>query len=224
MHVHMKDLDFLMNVFIVRLWGCYFIHLMVQLQHWVEIFDFKDWIWVMIWLEGVFEGKDWKHVWRLRNHYWPKKPRRVDIHGHRIAGMWLGWIGDMWFLWMSQTSICLVQMDGNIVGGVKSIFWTDICNILSTRGGEYYNLGMHGLGGSWQLWSTITSMSYEWTGWVWEITCQFQDYKKITGHFRGIYRICPNLMKENQRMSTCNRLDLQTLGSQPIMPKNLLDH
>jgi hypothetical protein len=25
-------------------------------------------------------------------------------------------------------------------------------------------------------------------------------------------------------MSTCNRLDLQTLGSQPIMPKNLPDH
>ena len=31
-------------------------------------------------------------------------------------------------------------------------------------------------------------------------------------------------MKENWRMSTCNRLDLQTLGSQPIMPKNLPDH
>jgi hypothetical protein len=25
-------------------------------------------------------------------------------------------------------------------------------------------------------------------------------------------------------MSTCNRLDLQTLGSQPIMPKNIPDH
>ena len=25
-------------------------------------------------------------------------------------------------------------------------------------------------------------------------------------------------------MSTCNRLDLQTLGSQPIMPKNLPGH
>ena len=25
-------------------------------------------------------------------------------------------------------------------------------------------------------------------------------------------------------MSTCNRLDLQTLRSQPVMPKNLLDH
>ena len=25
-------------------------------------------------------------------------------------------------------------------------------------------------------------------------------------------------------MSTCNRLDLQTLGSQPITPKNLPDH
>ena len=25
-------------------------------------------------------------------------------------------------------------------------------------------------------------------------------------------------------MSTCNRLNLQTLGSQPVMPKNLPDH
>jgi hypothetical protein len=25
-------------------------------------------------------------------------------------------------------------------------------------------------------------------------------------------------------MSTCNRLDLQTLGSQPVMPKNLPNH
>ena len=32
------------------------------------------------------------------------------------------------------------------------------------------------------------------------------------------------LIKENQRMSTCNRLDLQTLGSQQVMPKNLPDH
>ena len=32
-------------------------------------------------------------------------------------------------------------------------------------------------------------------------------------------------MKENQRMSTYNRLDLQTLESQPIrMPKNLPEH
>ena len=31
-------------------------------------------------------------------------------------------------------------------------------------------------------------------------------------------------MKENRRMSTCNRLDLQTLGSQLIMPKILHDH
>ena len=29
----------------------------------------------------------------------------------------------------------------------------------------------------------------------------------------------PELRKENRRMSTCNRLDLQTLGSQPVMPK-----
>jgi len=40
-----------------------------------------------------------------------------------------------------------------------------------------------------------------------------QDCRKITDHFRGIYRIYPNLMKETQGISTCNRMDLQTLGS-----------
>ena len=53
---------------------------------------------------------------------------------------------------------------------------------------------------------------------------EVQDCRKITDHFRAIYRIYPNLIKENWRMSTRNRLDLQTLGSQPIMPENLPDH
>ena len=54
---------------------------------------------------------------------------------------------------------------------------------------------------------------------------EVQVWRKITYHFRIIYRIYPNLMKENWRMSTCNRLDLRTLGSQlVIMPKNLCDH
>ena len=36
-------------------------------------------------------------------------------------------------------------------------------------------------------------------------------------------RTYPDLIKENRRMSTCNRLDSRTLGSQlVIMPKNLL--
>ena len=48
--------------------------------------------------------------------------------------------------------------------------------------------------------------------------------RKITDRFRGFYRIYPNLIKGNRRMSTCNRLDLQTLGSQPVMPKILPDH
>ena len=51
-----------------------------------------------------------------------------------------------------------------------------------------------------------------------------QDCRKITDHFKGIYRIHLNSIKENRRMSACNRLDLQTLGSHPVMPKNLPDH
>jgi hypothetical protein len=53
---------------------------------------------------------------------------------------------------------------------------------------------------------------------------EVQDCRKITDHFRGIYIIYPNLSQENRRMLTCNKLGLQTIGSQPIMPKNLPDH
>ena len=70
------------------------------------------------------------------------------------------------------------------------------------------------------------AVSYGWTGWVWgEITGgSSRLLQKITHRYRGIYRIYPNFIKENRRMSTCNRLDLQTLGSQPVnMPKNILD-
>jgi hypothetical protein len=33
---------------------------------------------------------------------------------------------------------------------------------------------------------------------------EVQDYKKITDHFRGIYTIYSNFIKENRRMSTCS--------------------
>ena len=41
--------------------------------------------------------------------------------------------------------------------------------------------------------------------------------------WRNLYRIYPSLMKGDQRMSTCNRLDLQTRGSQPMMHENIPD-
>ena len=53
---------------------------------------------------------------------------------------------------------------------------------------------------------------------------EVHDCRKITDHFRGIYWIYRTLIKENQRMWTCNRLDLQAVGSEPVMPKNLPDH
>ena len=54
---------------------------------------------------------------------------------------------------------------------------------------------------------------------------EVQDCKKFIDHYRGIHRKYPNLKKENRRLSTLNCLDLQTLGSQPIMlPKNIPDH
>jgi hypothetical protein len=54
---------------------------------------------------------------------------------------------------------------------------------------------------------------------------EVQDCRRITDHFKGIYRVIyPTLIHENWRMSICNQLDLQRLGSQPVMPKNLPDH
>ena len=73
------------------------------------------------------------------------------------------------------------------------------------------------IGKNWQ-WVTIEPVEFE----KWSV--EVQDCMKITNYFRGIYEIYPNLMKENRRMSTCNRLDLQTLGSQPFMLKNLPNH
>ena len=58
---------------------------------------------------------------------------------------------------------------------------------------------------------------YRWTGWVWEITAEVQDFRESTNQFRGIYL---RIMKKNQKMSTCNQLDFETLGSQPIMSKS----
>ena len=74
------------------------------------------------------------------------------------------------------------------------------------------------IGKNWQL---VTNEPVEFEKWPVEV----QDCRKFTDHFRGVYGIYSNLMKGNWRMWTCNRLDLQTLGSQPvILPKNLPDH
>jgi hypothetical protein len=43
---------------------------------------------------------------------------------------------------------------------------------------------------------------------------EVQDFKKITHHLRGISRMyLLSFMKKNQIITTCNRLDLETLGS-----------
>ena len=48
-----------------------------------------------------------------------------------------------------------------------------------------------------------------------------EDLKKLTHHFRGIYRIYRKLVKTNQKITTCNLLDLQTSRFWPIVLKNL---
>jgi hypothetical protein len=61
---------------------------------------------------------------------------------------------------------------------------------------------------------------YGWIGWVWEIigwSLKLQeDYRSFQ---RNIYL---KWMKQNQKMSTCNWLYLESLGSWWTMPKNFL--
>ena len=49
---------------------------------------------------------------------------------------------------------------------------------------------------------------------------EVQDFRRITNHFRGIYGIYLKCIKQNWKMSTCNRLDVESLQSWPTMPKN----
>jgi hypothetical protein len=55
---------------------------------------------------------------------------------------------------------------------------------------------------------------------------EVQDFRKIADHFRGIWRIYLNLAQTlNREITTCHqRLDLETLGSRPIMSRNLPGH
>ena len=48
---------------------------------------------------------------------------------------------------------------------------------------------------------------------------EVRDSRRITGHVRGIYRICLKLneWKQNRKMSTCNWLDLESHGSWPTI-------
>ena len=62
----------------------------------------------------------------------------------------------------------------------------------------------------------------KWTSWVWEITSWSWRLHANYRSFSKIYRIHPNLIKENRRMWTCNWLDLETLGSWLVMPKTKL--
>jgi hypothetical protein len=41
---------------------------------------------------------------------------------------------------------------------------------------------------------------------------EIQDFRKITVHFRGICGLYLKLFKKNQNITTCDQLDLETLG------------
>ena len=54
---------------------------------------------------------------------------------------------------------------------------------------------------------------------------KFKTAEKLSIILEEFVEYTPNLIKENRRMWTCNRSDLQSLGSQPVvMPKNIPYH
>ena len=61
-------------------------------------------------------------------------------------------------------------------------------------------------GENWQL---VTDVPVEFKKWPVEVW----DFRRITDQFRGIYRIYLKWIKQNWKISTCNRLDLDSLGS-----------
>ena len=76
--------------------------------------------------------------------------------------------------------------------------------------------------------STFRDMFVQANNWyVWDTTSwssRFQDR-----YFKGICRIYRKSVKKNRKITTCNWLDLGTLGSwpimsRPVMPKNLSGH
>ena len=69
-----------------------------------------------------------------------------------------------------------------------------------------------------------SAVSYKWTGWVWEITSRSSRLHENYRSFSRNLEEYTQFNKGTQRMSTCNRLDLQTLVSPPVKPKNLPNH
>ena len=68
-----------------------------------------------------------------------------------------------------------------------------------------------------QLCPGRNAVSRRWTGWVWEIASWSWRLQKFTNHLRGIYGIHLKWIKQNRKISTCNRVDLESLGSWPTL-------
>ena len=62
---------------------------------------------------------------------------------------------------------------------------------------------------SWSMSGKNRRLVKRWTDWVWEITSWSWRLQRITDHFRGICRIYLTWIKQNRKMSTCNRLDFR---------------
>ena len=85
------------------------------------------------------------------------------------------------------------------------------------EGGIHPYLGNIMVGNQWtgcQLQMKQLSLRIDWL--------KFETLKKIIDHSEGFYGICPKWTTNLWKIKTYNRLDLETLGFWPILPKDLL--
>ena len=66
-------------------------------------------------------------------------------------------------------------------------------------------------------WPVVTNESVEFEKYLVDV----QDLKNFTNRLRGIYGTYLKLIEKIRKITMCNWLDLETLGSWPIMPKTL---
>ena len=96
--------------------------------------------------------------------------------------------------------------------------WANLVPPVNSRGGKspnYLTLWNSNICPPYFLW--WWSMSGKNRRLVADEPVEVQDFSKFTDHFGGIYRIYLKWIKQKWKMSTCNRLDLESLGSWPTL-------
>ena len=154
----------------------------------------------------------WRHSFgriQLNKHEFMKTWDAVFLEQFNSTSAWFckhTFSGNKWA--QSYYISCLSNFDGKCRGAKEIDEWLQSPNLSAperTRVGKI---------------SKVNDDPVEFEKWPTEV----EEFRKITEHFKGIWRINLKLIKKNHRkMSTCNRLNLETLGSRLLMSKIIPD-